>query len=79
MAAVSNRESRQKNALQVVPEIAGGHTEEKLSEACFDLVFAFDEVITTGGYREAIDLRQIRANLEMARRNPACAFGGRAF
>ncbi|KAH8097459.1 hypothetical protein JL720_350 [Aureococcus anophagefferens] len=50
---------------KVVPEIAGGHSEEKLSDKAFDLVFAFDEVITTGGYREAIDLRQIRTNLEM--------------
>lgn len=50
---------------KVVPEIAGGVTEEKLGEKCFELVFAFDEVITTGGYREAIDMRQIRQNLEM--------------
>ncbi|KAJ1458488.1 hypothetical protein M885DRAFT_512953 [Pelagophyceae sp. CCMP2097] len=50
---------------KVVPEIAGGITEEKLAEKCFELVFAFDEVITTGGYREAIDMRQIRQNLEM--------------
>ena len=50
---------------KLVPEIAGGHTEEKLADKCFELVFAFDEVITPGGYREYIDLRQIRQNLEM--------------
>ena len=31
----------------------------------FELVFAFDEVITTGGYRETIDMRTIRQNLDM--------------
>mmetsp|Transcript_13745 Transcript_13745/g.20504 ORF Transcript_13745/g.20504 Transcript_13745/m.20504 type:complete len:541 (-) Transcript_13745:515-2137(-) len=50
---------------KLVPEVAGGHSEEKLSEKCFELIFAFDEVITTGGYREYIDIRQIRTNLEM--------------
>mmetsp|Transcript_7268 Transcript_7268/g.22373 ORF Transcript_7268/g.22373 Transcript_7268/m.22373 type:complete len:427 (-) Transcript_7268:11-1291(-) len=50
---------------KLVPEIVGGHTEEKLADKCFELVFAFDEVITPGGYREYIDLRQIRQNLEM--------------
>jgi len=50
---------------KVVPDIAGGYTEEKISDKAFELIFAFDEVITTGGYREAIDLRTIKANLEM--------------
>lgn len=53
---------------KVVPDIAGSTnnlTEEKISEKCFDLIFAFDEVITTGGYREPITLPQIRTNLEM--------------
>ncbi|KAJ8602212.1 hypothetical protein CTAYLR_003642 [Chrysophaeum taylorii] len=50
---------------KVVPEFAGGTSEEKVSDRAFELVFAFDEVITTGGYREYIDLRQIRQNLEM--------------
>jgi hypothetical protein len=40
-------------------------TEEKVCSKCFDLVFAFDEVITTGGYREPITLPQIRTNMEM--------------
>ena len=31
------------NAL-VVPEVSGGMSEDILSEKCFDLVFAFDEV-----------------------------------
>lgn len=50
---------------KVVPEFAGGTSEEKVSEKAFELVFAFDEVIATGGYREYVDLRQIRQNLEM--------------
>ncbi len=57
-------------------------TEEKVSEKCFDLIFAFDEVkclvqssiirvdcfrqvITAGGYKEPINLQQIRTNMEM--------------
>lgn len=50
---------------KVVPEFAGGTSEEKVSEKAFELVFAFDEVITVGGYREYIDMRTIRQNLEM--------------
>lgn len=50
---------------KVVPEFAGGTSEEKVSDKAFELVFAFDEVITPGGYREYIDLRTVRQNLEM--------------
>lgn len=53
---------------KVVPDIAGtlqNLTEEKISDKCFDLIFAFDEVITAGGYREPITLQQIRTNMEM--------------
>lgn len=53
---------------KVVPDIAGAVntlTEERISEKCFDLIFAFDEVITAGGYREPITLPQIRTNMDM--------------
>ena len=52
----------------VVPDIAGttnNLNEEKISEKVFELIFAFDEVITAGGYKEAITLPQIRVNMEM--------------
>lgn len=52
----------------VVPDVAGSSnnlSEEKISDKCFELIFAFDEVITNGGYREPISLQQIRTNLEM--------------
>lgn len=49
----------------MVPEVAGGVTEDRVSDAAFELVFAFDEVITTGGYREAVTLQQIKTNVEM--------------
>ena len=49
----------------MVPEVAGGVTEDRVSDAAFELVFAFDEVITTGGYREAVNLQQIKTNMEM--------------
>lgn len=53
---------------KVVPDIVGSSAnlnEEKISEKCFELIFAIDEVITAGGYREPITLQQIRTNLEM--------------
>jgi hypothetical protein len=53
---------------KVVPDVAGSTnnlTEEKVVDKCFELIFAFDEVITTGVYREPINLQQIRTNLEM--------------
>jgi hypothetical protein len=50
---------------KVVPDVAGGITEDRICAKCFELVFAFDEVITTGGYREPITLQQIRTNMEM--------------
>ena len=51
------------NHTTVVPEVAGGVTEDRVGDKCFELVFAFDEVITTGGYREAINLQQIKTNM----------------
>lgn len=53
---------------KVVPDVAGtanNLTEEKIVDKAFDLIFAFDEVITTGGYREPINLQQIKVNMEM--------------
>jgi hypothetical protein len=53
---------------KVVPNITGttgNLTDEKVVEKSFDLIFAFDEVITSGGYRESITLSQIRTNMEM--------------
>lgn len=50
---------------KVVPDVAGGVTEEKVNSKAFELVFAFDEVITTGGHKENITLQQIKTNMEM--------------
>eukprot|EP01039_Chlorochromonas_danica_P002567 gene2567-2809_t len=53
---------------KVVPSVTGATgniAEDKLLEKSMDLIFAFDEVITVGGYREAISLQQIRTNMEM--------------
>lgn len=50
---------------KIVPDVAGGVTEERVSDKCFELVFAFDEVLTTGGYRESVTLQQIKTNMEM--------------
>ena len=52
----------------VIPDIAGttnNLNEEKITEKVFELIFAFDEVITAGGYKESINLQQIRTNMEM--------------
>mmetsp|Transcript_1543 Transcript_1543/g.2111 ORF Transcript_1543/g.2111 Transcript_1543/m.2111 type:complete len:519 (+) Transcript_1543:206-1762(+) len=50
---------------KVIPDVAGGVAEDKVIDKCFELVFAFDEAITTGGYREQVTLAQIRTNMEM--------------
>ncbi len=50
---------------KVVPDVAGGLTENSINENAFELIFSFDEVITTGGYREDIALSDIRENLQM--------------
>ena len=51
---------------KVVPEYCGGGmiSEDVVQKNAFDLIFAFDEVISLG-YRENITIQQIRTNLEM--------------
>jgi coatomer subunit delta len=50
---------------KVVPDVAGGLSETAINSNAFELIFSFDEVITTGGYREDISLSEIRKNLQM--------------
>jgi hypothetical protein len=50
---------------KVVPDVAGGLQEHAINEHAFDLIFAFDEVITAGGYKEEASLSSIRTNLAM--------------
>lgn len=51
---------------KVVPDVAGGLMEHSINEHAFDLIFAFDEVLTAGGYKEeATSLQSIRTNLLM--------------
>mmetsp|Transcript_12055 Transcript_12055/g.28240 ORF Transcript_12055/g.28240 Transcript_12055/m.28240 type:complete len:518 (+) Transcript_12055:397-1950(+) len=50
---------------KLVPDIAGGITEDRIEAKMFELVFAFDEVLTYGGHRENITLAQIQTNLSM--------------
>ncbi|KAI8472701.1 MAG: delta-cop [Monoraphidium minutum] len=50
---------------KLVPEYAGAEVdEEAISAAAFDLVFAFDEVISLG-HKENITVQQVKANCEM--------------
>ena len=56
------------NYILVVPDTIGSAnnlTEEKIAEKNFELIFSFDEAITYGGYKEPINVQQIRTNLEM--------------
>jgi hypothetical protein len=39
--------------------------EDAIAARAFELLFAFDEVIAAGGYREDVNLHGIRTNLEM--------------
>lgn len=53
----------------VVPNIVGSMTtnisEDEILNKSFEFLYAFDEVITAGGYREPITLQQVRTNMEM--------------
>lgn len=50
---------------KVVPDVAGGLQEHTINENAFELIFAFDEVLTAGGYKEEATLSSIRTNLIM--------------
>lgn len=50
---------------KVVPDVAGGLQEHTINEHAFELIFAFDEVLTAGGYKEEATLSSIRTNLIM--------------
>jgi coatomer subunit delta len=51
---------------KVVPDVAGGLMEHAINEHAFDIIFAFDEVLTAGGYKdEGTSLPAIRTNLLM--------------
>ncbi|KAL3809972.1 hypothetical protein ACHAXA_007748 [Cyclostephanos tholiformis] len=50
---------------KVVPDVAGSVSEHAVNEHAFEIIFAFDEVLTTGGYKEDISPSTIRTNLEM--------------
>ena len=50
---------------KLVPDVAGGLQEHSIQEHAFDLIFAFDEVLTAGGYKEDVTLSAIRTNLIM--------------
>lgn len=50
---------------KVVPDVAGGLQESAINENAFDLIFAFDEVLTAGGYKEEATISSIRTNLLM--------------
>jgi hypothetical protein len=39
--------------------------EDSVSRAAFDLVFAFDEVVTQHGHKEAVTVQQVKQNCEM--------------
>jgi hypothetical protein len=50
---------------KLVPDVAGSVSEHAVNEHAFEIIFAFDEVLTTGGYKEDISPSTIRTNLEM--------------
>lgn len=49
---------------KVVPDYAPSLDEEGITKAAFDLLFAFDEVISLG-HKENVTLQQVRQNTEM--------------
>uniref|UniRef100_A0A8C2JQ92 Coatomer subunit delta n=1 Tax=Cyprinus carpio TaxID=7962 RepID=A0A8C2JQ92_CYPCA len=49
---------------RVIPEYCRVLEESEISEHCFDIIFAFDEIVALG-YRENVNLAQIRTFTEM--------------
>lgn len=49
---------------KIVPDYAHSLDEEGITKAAFDLLFAFDEVISLG-HKENVTLQQVRQNTEM--------------
>jgi len=49
---------------KLIPEFCDGHTEEDLMRNSFELIFAFDEVISIG-HKEQVTLEQIRTFTDM--------------
>uniref|UniRef100_A0A8C5PM45 Coatomer subunit delta n=1 Tax=Leptobrachium leishanense TaxID=445787 RepID=A0A8C5PM45_9ANUR len=49
---------------RVIPEYCRALEETEISDHCFDLIFAFDEIVALG-YRENVNLAQIRTFTEM--------------
>lgn len=50
---------------KLVPDVCGAATPEAVQDKVFDLMFALDEIITSGGYKESITVRQVHKFLEM--------------
>lgn len=57
-----------------MPDVAGGITEDKVQSKAFELVFAFDEVITTGGHKESITLQQVSVECSSLSRHSIAVF-----
>jgi len=49
---------------KVIPEYCSANTEEAVMKNVFSLIFAFDEIVTLG-YRENVNVEQIKSNLIM--------------
>ena len=52
---------------KVIPDVAGSVSENAIHEIAFELIFAFDEVLTAGGYKEDDTLTSILSDLLMDR------------
>lgn len=50
---------------KLVPDTCGSASPSNVLDHVFSLLFAFDEVVTSGGYKEDITMRQVKTNMEM--------------
>jgi len=50
---------------KVVPDTCGSLLEESIVRNSFELIFAFDEVLTGGGYKVGLSMSELRSNLTM--------------
>mmetsp|Transcript_6181 Transcript_6181/g.7617 ORF Transcript_6181/g.7617 Transcript_6181/m.7617 type:complete len:553 (-) Transcript_6181:311-1969(-) len=50
---------------KLIPDVTGSMDEQAINDNAFELIFAFDEVLTSLGYRDDVTLSTIRTNLLM--------------
>ena len=54
---------------KIVPDVAGGSRESDITSKLFELIFAFDEVLAAGGYKEQVSSK-MSMSMSMSTQKP---------